>query len=78
MLKKLFPKFFNKRQATEISTVNKPSRSKINYLSALAWLAGLSATFGLLTPEQAEMTKEVILVSLPPIIMLLRTFFTNK
>lgn len=60
--------------------VNKPTQSKINYVSAIVWIIAMLAKFGILpiTGEQVELINEMIVVSLPPIIVVLRTFFTNK
>ena len=65
--------------ATEGATINTPAFSKINWAAGIAFIVSLLAIFGLsISPETQEMILKTISLVLPPLIIILRTFFTKK
>lgn len=61
-----------------LGRINPPTRSKINFISALAWLVAMAGKFGYIPAEQVQVINDAIIIGLPPIIIMLRSFFTNK
>jgi carbon monoxide dehydrogenase subunit G len=65
--------------ATEVTTVNTPATSKINWVAGIAFVAGIAAMFGIdISQETQDLVAKFIALGLPPIIMFFRTFMTSK
>jgi hypothetical protein len=65
--------------ASELVTINTPMTSKINWAAGIAFVAGIATLFGLdISQETQDLVMKVITLGLPPIIMILRTWFTAK
>lgn len=65
--------------ATEYAVVSSPATSKINWTAAVGFVASVAAIFGLdISAETQGLILQFITLIGFPLIMALRTWFTNK
>ena len=58
--------------------MNKPNMSKINWTAALALLASLTVAFGVVPAEHEKLALQTVGTLSPILIMVFRTWFTDK